>query len=136
MIEIEQIKPNKVSRLLLAKVVARNPRFATVQGIMSRVETGQSKLISIKENGIQVGALILDVIECDTGAKIMNAPHLAGMGLETWYEPLAAFMFKSAAEAGCETLLVSGRKGWERISKRHNGKFVQSTYEYSVADNV
>ena len=127
----KDITPNIVE--LIQSIIDLNPGYATVEGIVDRIHNHGSILTLISDDSGDLKAIVVaDIITVDTGMKVLVVPHVAGSDVRSWYDTMVESMHELARANNCQTILASGRRGWEKLGKASGGSVIQSTIEWTL----
>lgn len=92
-------------------------REETAEDVFEACQVGDYQLWAILRNGKPVGALVTDIF-AHKQRTYGQVKYVAGEGMEEWLCLLGA-LEDWFGKRGADGVLLAGRKGWERVAKRH-----------------
>lgn len=99
----------------MAPAFASSAGEATVDGWMSRLMTGQEKLIGCYNEGVLVGGIGIAASQFESGKKVMFLTFVGGKGMSLFLYDSIEFLKEIAKDLGCGHIWTTGREGWGRV---------------------
>jgi len=116
-------------------LVARNPETMSIEVLEERLVEGDYILIILTEGSEIKLALTADVVNTDSGKRILEFPHFCGTDMDKWLPVLMDNMADLAKDFECWAVrTVHSRLGMGKTLKQYGGKVTSVTVEFNVAE--
>lgn len=89
----------------------------TVESIKAKVESGEIAIATVFSDETLVAAISFDIIEFDSGMRVINIQCAGGTMMDKWFEQVEAIANNLAKSHNCTKIYIIGRKGWARQMK-------------------
>jgi hypothetical protein len=100
----------------LEPAIARCRGRITIENVFDKHERGMFQILLVTDPTPEIVAVVVtEVIEWTSGRRCIKLLLGGGYGSLWTVPPVMAKIEEMGAEIGCASVLVDGRKGWERI---------------------
>jgi len=108
---------------IFERVVKKAPKDLSLDGIKSRLLSGNSMLMTIAEGDKVIAVGTLETDEYETGHKVLYIPTIAGDRMEDWMDRFIEISHAIARDLNCVEIRGKGRKGWLRTLKKNSDEW-------------
>lgn len=119
--DIEIVQPKMVDMIwpkveaFLQKVVDISHEEVTLDGIYSRLCSGEEAIIVVLNGNSIVGCCVIGISEFETGKRVLQMPYCGGIGMKDWIKDGFELVKQIAFEQNCTHIRGCGRTGWDRV---------------------
>lgn len=89
----------------------------TAESVKARVEIGEIAIATVFSDDTLVAAISFDIVEFDSGLRVINIQCAGGTMMHQWFEQVEAIANNLAKHHNCTKIYIIGRQGWARQMK-------------------